>query len=196
MNYKERGRHIHELTIEQFALNLRVTPDDKLSPFQKAAIDRADGKLKSSFKDLDPTNPKVGEIFYHRDPELRFLVSERFLPPSLLMVSEDLKTLYGGISDGLTFLFDEHRGKGLSKHLHLAIDRRSRYFLEPSSYSESGYRCRLSAHKAAVNFALLDGIELRPEVLEPYRDVLPLAKEALQSRTPDCRMHDQVNLKN
>lgn len=108
------------------------------------------------------------------EPGLRFFIDRN--NHYVLMTSDDMETLYG-CRGSWHMVFEEYRGQGLGKFIHLAMDGYiDRFGGRHAALSPDGYACRLSAHREAVIRAHAQGLDdIHPENLERYADLLPSA---------------------
>lgn len=72
----------------------------------------------------------------------------------------------GGVGTAVTWVSPGHRGRGIGSIVAEAGDLLG--YLTPSHFSVEGYRSRLSAHRRAVERAILVGDDVPPEVLKDY----------------------------
>lgn len=161
---RERPR-MHQLSwAEYMGPEPRVISEEEFSPEEREIIARTEGWLRWAFQDAHRDPRRYGLIGAARS-DLRCLVRG----PVLMLISEDASTLYGGIADGMTFIMPEHRGQGLSKELHLAIDGSARCWLAPTHFSTGGFGARQAAHRTAVERAHQDGLpDIHPDNLVRY----------------------------
>lgn len=173
------GPRIHEVTLEDF-LGKATTPEQTRQNPRCEVILRSEADFTiMSRKDVQEAhaeflagNTEYVELRCVRD-DCRFLLLDK--PRKILALSLDLQTVYGGTGMMLTVL-PEYQGHGIGAALHLAIDEYRHRLTGPVSYSESGYACRLSAHRQAVIRAHEEGLDdIHPENLERYAELLPSA---------------------
>jgi hypothetical protein len=108
------------------------------------------------------------------EPGLRFFIDRA--SHYVLMTSDDMEALYG-CRGSWHMVFEEFRGQGLGKFIHLAMDGYiDRFGGKHTTLSQEGYGCRLAAHREAVIRAHEEGLDdIHPENLERYADYLPSA---------------------
>jgi GNAT superfamily N-acetyltransferase len=173
------GPRIHEVTLEDF-LGSATTPEQTRQNPRCEAILRSEASLTQISRDLVREmhaeflagDTEYVELRRVRD-DCRFVLLDK--PRHILILSPDLQTVYGGTGMMLV-VFPEYQGRGIGTALHLAIDEYQDSLTGPVSYSESGYACRLSAHRQAVIRAHDEGMDdIHPENLERYAEHLPRA---------------------
>lgn len=164
-----RGPRLHEMSWEEYVgPDPEVVDDAAWGPVEFAYIEEAENNLIAAHARLR-RGALVGIELPAPASGIRCIAYRDLV----VMVSDDAQELYGGVFDGTTFVPERHRGKGYSKHLHLALDGHHRAFLEPTHFSLGGIAARRSAHREATERAFAAGREdIHPENLERYRDVL------------------------
>jgi hypothetical protein len=106
------------------------------------------------------------------EESLRFFIERK--SHHVLMTSDDLETIYG-VKGAWLLVFEEARGQGLGKFIHLAMDGFYDKFGGPATcFSPAGYGNRLATHREAVIRAHEQGLDdIHPENLERYAECLP-----------------------
>ena len=170
-------KRIYQKTLEEFIGKLPIVEEKHFSRRHKEILKATEDALiiiyhkytwgKLQFHEIDASNPSLKAVKN----------SNR-----MLLLDRNSDHLIGGIVQGTTYIFTEHRGKGLSKFLHLAADNDEKdRFLSPTSYSRMGYEARRSAHREAVRLAILTGDEVPLENLVRYAQEIPEAIDAMES---------------
>lgn len=166
--HSARDKRLHQMSWEEYVgPDPRVVDDSAWGPVEFAYMEEAESKLISAHA-LMKKGGVAGIDLPVSEAGLR-CIAQRDL---VVLMSEDGQDLYGGIFDGTTFVPEKHRGKGYSKHLHLAIDGYHRAFLDPTHFSHGGIAARRAAHREATERAFAAGLDdIHPANLARYLGV-------------------------
>lgn len=155
-------RPVHEMTLREFLRGAPVVPDAKLNRWHREIIREAAEAIL-----LMGASGQGRDMAHDGAPGFLFrAVPRNGSTEDMVVIERGTGRTAGGISRGLRWVHPEFRGRGLGAEIVLAAhSERGREFLNPSSYSEGGYRSRVAAHRLAIERALAAGIPVPARVL-------------------------------
>jgi hypothetical protein len=148
--------------------NPRVIPEDMFSKGEIALIEKCHRNL------VDKWEKYIRDAEPESDVECRELMAADgvrylLLPFSLLAIDEGTQKLLGGIANGMLFVKEHARGRGIATNMHICVEENQLNLLFPSHFSSGGYAARRSAHKKLCVKAFNAGDQVHPANIEEYK---------------------------
>lgn len=157
---------VYEMTLREYTGNWPVFPDEKLSKYHQEAIIDAAREIRLMGEYINIRGGEEGKIPYEEPKGFSYWEIDNGRCVSNMVVLDDSTgEVAGGIFDGLRWVAEEYRGRGLGAEIALAAySQKGKAFLFPNSYSQSGYASRVASYHLAIKRAIEQGlIEKAPE---------------------------------